>query len=250
MIRRQTYVWSIFTGASAAYRWFPPRRECFRFAGAEANSAGGGAGASSGVHQTVAVNAAPEGFWRCLFSSWQQGLVASIGAVTGIGAVGFFLYVSMKDDTVHHTAAVASEALGDARLRERATNLSKEVVESVLKDQKSVELVVGLVVRVLQEDDSMIAVSSFLRSLFEDHYTQEVTKKFVLMTLLDPWIQEQVRLIAKDLVKGLLRDPEVKKALVEFLSDSAATSLHDERLHYNMAHAVRSVAKRAVSPFT
>ncbi|CCD11976.1 unnamed protein product [Trypanosoma congolense IL3000] len=167
----------------------------------------------------------------------------------GIGAIGLILYVSMRDDTVHHTAAVASEALGDVRLRERATQLSKEVVESVLKDKKSLDLVVGLVVRVLQEDDSMIAVSSFLRALFEDHYTQEVTKKFVLMTVLDPWVQEQIRVIAKDLVKDLLRDPEVKKALVKFLSECAATSLHDEKLHHDMAHTVRSVAKQAVNLF-
>ncbi|RNF27216.1 uncharacterized protein Tco025E_00523 [Trypanosoma conorhini] len=191
-----------------------------------------------------------ESFGRRLFTSWQQGVVASMGAVMGIGAVSFFFYAPVKDDTVHHTAVVASEALGDARLREQAIQLSKEVVENVLKDAKTLDLVVRLVVQVLRQDDTMIAVSSFLRALFEDHYTQEVTKKFVLMTVLDPWIQEQLRGIAKDLAKGLLKDPEVKKALVEFLTDSAVVSLRDEELRYDAARAVRSVAKRIVMPWS
>ncbi|KAG8349099.1 hypothetical protein TRVL_00051 [Trypanosoma vivax] len=204
---------------------------------------------STEQHGVESVHAAPESAWRRLFSSWQQGLFSSIGAVMGMSAIGVLLYVSLKEDTVHHTATVASEALGDARLREQATQLSKEVVECVLKDPKSLKLVVQLVVQVLRDDDSMIAVSSFLRTLFEDHYTQEVTKKFVLTTILDPWIQEQLRLIAKELVHDLLRDPSVKKALVVFLSDAAASSLHNERLHGDMAHAMRSIARQVVNPF-
>ncbi|ESL09926.1 hypothetical protein TRSC58_02347 [Trypanosoma rangeli SC58] len=193
--------------------------------------------------------ASQESFGRRLFTSWQQGVVASMGAVMGIGAVSFFFYAPVKDDTVHHTAVVASEALGDARLREQAIQLSKEVVENVLKDSKTLDLVVRLVVQVLRQDDTMTAVSSFLRALFEDHYTQEVTKKFVLMTILDPWIQEQLRGIAKDLAKGLLKDPEVKKALVDFLTDSAVVSLRDEELRWDAARAVRSVVKRILTPW-
>ncbi|EKF33651.1 hypothetical protein MOQ_002475 [Trypanosoma cruzi marinkellei] len=191
-----------------------------------------------------------ESFGKRLFTSWQQGVVASIGAVMGIGAIGFFLYAPVKEDTVHHTAVVASEALGDLRLREQAIQLSKEVVENVLTDPKSLDLVVRLVVQVLRQDDTRIAVSSFLRSLFEDHYTQEVTKKFVLMTILDPWIQEQLRSIAKDLAKDLLNDPEVKRALVNLLTDSANTSLRDEELRYGAARAMRSVAKRTINPWS
>ncbi|KAH9577459.1 hypothetical protein LSM04_006288 [Trypanosoma melophagium] len=191
-----------------------------------------------------------ESVGRRLFTSWQQGVVASIGAVMGIGAICFFFYAPVKEDTVHHTAVVASEALGDVRLREQAIQLSKAVVESVLNDRKTLELVVRLVVQLLRQDDTMIAVSSFLRSLFEDHYTQEVSKKFVLMTVLDPWIQEQLRGIAKDLAKGLLRDPEIKKELVNLLTDSAATSLQDEELRYDAARAVRLVAKRVINPWS
>ncbi|ORC93812.1 uncharacterized protein TM35_000016890 [Trypanosoma theileri] len=191
-----------------------------------------------------------ESVGRRLFTSWQQGVVASIGAVMGIGAICFFFYAPVKEDTVHHTAVVASEALGDVRLREQAIQLSKAVVESVLNDQKTLELVVRLVVQLLRQDDTMIAVSSFLRALFEDHYTQEVSKKFVLMTVLDPWIQEQLRGIAKDLAKGLLCDPEIKEALVNLLTVSAATSLQDEELRCDAARAVRLVAKLVINPWS
>lgn len=65
---------------------------------------------------------------RRLFTSWQQGVVASIGACMGIGVLIFLFYNPVKEDTVHHTAIVASEALADIRLRGEATQLSKEVV--------------------------------------------------------------------------------------------------------------------------
>lgn len=190
-----------------------------------------------------------ESFGKRLFTSWQQGVVASIGAVMGIGALSYFFYAPVKEDTVHHTAVVASEALGDLRLREQAIELSKVVVESVLKDQKSLDLVARLVVQLLRHEDTIIAVSSFLRSLFEDHYTQEMTKKFVLMTVLDPWIQEQLRHIAKELAKDLLKDPDVKKALVDFLRDSAVTALQNDEVHNDAACALKSVARRVLNPW-
>ncbi|KEG15436.1 hypothetical protein DQ04_00071040 [Trypanosoma grayi] len=256
MLRRVVAVEGLFNG-HAMRDSYASKRHSGRRCVSENKKVGGGVShhtdfdGNHTVKNVAGERAGPshESFGRRLFTSWQQGVVASIGAVMGIGAIGFFFYAPVKDDTVHHTAVVASEALGDVRLREQAIQLSKEVVESVLKDPKSLDLVVALVVQLLRQDDTKIAVSSFLRSLFEDHYTQEVTKKFVLMTILDPWIQEQLRGIAKDLASGLLQDPEVKKALVDFLTDSAAESLRSENLICDTARTVRSVATHIINPW-
>lgn len=184
-----------------------------------------------------------------LFTSWQQGVVASIGAVMGIGFLVYFLYAPVKEDTVHHTAVVASEALSDMRLKTQAIQLSKDVVEEVLNDPKSLRLVVNLVVQLLAQDDTRIAVSSLLQSLFEDHYTQEVTKKFVLMIVRDPWIQDQIQVIVKEQVLRLLQDSEIKQALSQFLLNSATESLKKPELHYEAARAVRHSVASLFNPW-
>lgn len=176
---------------------------------------------------------------RRLLASWQQGVVASIGAVMGIGFLVFLLYTPVKEDTIHHTAVVASEALADVRLRGRAVELSKDVVDSVLRNPNSLQLVVGVLVDLLAREETKIAVSSLLQSLFEDHYTQEVTKKFVLMIVRDPWITEQIQGIVKDQVLLLLANKEVQSALTQFLTSSAENSLDNPDLHFKAATAVR-----------
>lgn len=203
------------------------------------------------VHGDSAPSPAPpeENRLRRLFTSWQQGVVASIGAVMGIGFLLFFLYTPVKEDTVHHTAVVASEALGDLRLKNQAIQLSKDVVLEVLRDPKSLDAVVEVVVQLLAREETKIAISSLLQSLFEDHYTQEVTKKFVLMVVQDPWIQEQLQAITKEQVHRLLTDPDVKVALSNYLVDSATESLQAPQLHYETARAVRHSVASLVNPW-
>ncbi|AYU82752.1 conserved hypothetical protein [Leishmania infantum JPCM5] len=176
---------------------------------------------------------------RRLFASWQQGVVASIGAVMGIGFLLFFLYTPVKEDTVHHTAVVASEALADARLKGQAVQLSKDVVLEVLRNPKSLDATVDVVVELLAREETKIAVSSLLQSLFEDHYTQEVTKKFVLRVVQDPWIQDQLQMITEEQVRKLLNNAAIKTELSKFLLKSAVDSLEKPQLHYEVAKAMR-----------
>ncbi|KAG5494134.1 hypothetical protein JKF63_01969 [Porcisia hertigi] len=183
---------------------------------------------------------------RRLLASWQQGVVASIGAVMGIGFLVYFLYTPVKEDTVHHTAVVASEALADSRLREQAVQLTKDVLLEVLRNPKSLDATVDVVVTLLGREETKIAVSSLLQSLFEDHYTQEVTKKFVLRVVQDPWIQDQLQMITEEQVRKLLNNAAIKTELSKFLLKSAMESLEKPQLHYEAAKAVRhSVASLA-----
>ncbi|GET92473.1 hypothetical protein, conserved [Leishmania tarentolae] len=180
-----------------------------------------------------------ESLTRRLLASWQQGVVASIGAVMGIGFLLFFLYTPVKEDTVHHTAVVASEALADARLKGKAVQLSKDVVLEVLRNPKSIDAAVDVVVELLAREETKIAVSSLLQSLFEDHYTQEVTKKFVLRVVQDPWIQDQLQMITEEQVRKLLNNAAIRKELSKFLLKSAVDSLEKPQLHYEVAKAMR-----------
>ncbi|KAG5468453.1 hypothetical protein LSCM1_02433 [Leishmania martiniquensis] len=184
---------------------------------------------------------------RRLLASWQQGVVASIGAVMGIGFLMYFLYTPVKEDTVHHTAVVASEALADARLKGQAVQLSKDVVLEVLRNPQSLDATVDVVVDLLAREETKIAVSSLLQSLFEDHYTQEVTKKFVLRVVQDPWIQDQLQVITEEQVRKLLNNAGVKTELSKFLLKSALDSLEKPQLHYEVAKAIRHSAASLVN---
>lgn len=184
-----------------------------------------------------------------LFASWQQGLVSGLGIVMSIGFLIFLFYAPVKEDTVHHTAVVASEALGNLQLKNQVIQLSKDVVKAVLEDPSSMTLVVEFIEKMLSQDDTKIAVSSLLQSLFEDHYTQEVTKKFVLVIVRDPWIQDQLELLSKDIVLRLLDDPDIKAALSAFLVVSASDSLNDAELHHETARAIRTAVVRIFNPW-
>ncbi|CCW67166.1 unnamed protein product [Phytomonas sp. Hart1] len=183
-----------------------------------------------------------------LFVSWQQGLVASLGAVMGVGFVIFLLYNPVKEDTVHHTAVVASEALCDIRLRARAMELSKDVVDNVLNDPKTLELVVAIAVKLLAQEDIKIAISSLLQSLFEDHYTQEITKKFVLKILRDPWIMEQIHVIAKEQTLQIIETKEVKDALIKLITESSGKMLDNIEVQHVAARAIRKSFIQAINP--
>ncbi|KPI88234.1 hypothetical protein ABL78_2658 [Leptomonas seymouri] len=196
--------------------------------------------ATAGRTTSLAVAIAhPESALRRLVTSWQQGVVASIGAVMGIGFLLYFLYTPVKEDTVHHTAVVASEALADARLKGQAVQLSKDVLLEVLRDPRSLDAVADVTAQLLAREETKIAVSSLLQSLFEDHYTQEVTKKFVLQVVQDPWIQDQLQGITEEQVRKLLRNPEIKRKLSDFLLKSAVDSLEKPQFHFVVARAIR-----------
>ena len=166
-----------------------------------------------------------------------------------VGGLAFVLWTPFKDDTLHNSSDLAQRTLGDAKVKEQALVLSKEVVSNILRDDRSVELLVTVITRLLKQEDSKLAVTSFIRSIFEDHYTQEITKKFVLKIILDPWIQEQLDRIAFDLTTNLLKDPKTKQVLVDLLIVAASEALADPKLHSSTAQAVRSTMYHTVNPW-
>ena len=188
-------------------------------------------------------------WWETVFSSWQKGVAASLGASMFVGGLAFVLWTPFKDDTLHNSSDLAQRTLGDAKVKEQALVLSKEVVSNILRDDRSVELLVTVITRLLKQEDSKLAVTSFIRSIFEDHYTQEITKKFVLKIILDPWIQEQLDRIAFDLTTNLLKDPKTKQVLVDLLIVAASEALADPKLHSSTAQAVRSTMYHTVNPW-
>ncbi len=166
-----------------------------------------------------------------------------------VGGLAFVLWTPFKEDTLQNSSDLAQRTLGDVKVKEQALQLSKEVVANILRDDRSVELLVTVITRLLKQEDSKLAVTSFIRGVFEDHYTQEITKKFVLKIILDPWIQEQLDRIAFDLTVNLLKDPKTKQVLVDLLVQSASEALMDPKVHASSAQAVRSTMYHAVNPW-
>lgn len=184
-----------------------------------------------------------------LFFVWQQGVVASIGIVMGLAAVVYLFSAPMKEDTVHHTAVLASEALQNLSLQKRAIELSTLVVQNVLSDPNSLNLTIKLVVELLGREEIKIAISSLLSSLFEDRYTQEVTKKFILQILRDRWVSDQLDDITKHQIQRLLVNQEIKDELAKFLTEAASDALQKQELHDLSATAIRSTFLKIFNPF-
>lgn len=205
---------------------------------------------SSSSTSSFASSAAAQSLRGTLFSSWQKGIVTSVGACCGIGVVAFLLWQPFKEDSVHQTAVVASEALGDVKVREQAVMLSKEVVANVLRDPKSLELVVHVVAQLLQQEDTRTAVTSFIKGVFEDHYTKEVTRKFVVDIVDSRFVRDHLDLVAYDLVMNLLHDPKLKVALSKFLLEATGDALREPVLHARTASALRSTAYMTVNPWS
>lgn len=166
-----------------------------------------------------------------------------------VAGIGFLLWKPLKEDSVNQTAAMASEALGDFKVKGQAVILSKEIVHSVLQDPKSVELVVQVVASLLQKEDTRNAVTSFLRSVFEDRYTQAITRKFVVDIVSDKFVKDHLDELAFDLVMRLLEDPAIREKLTALLLDATSDALRDRRLHVTTGQALRNVAYYTL-PFT
>jgi hypothetical protein len=183
---------------------------------------------------------------RAAFSKWQVGLYTGVGGCMGVGLLVYVFWNPLKSDVGQHAAVVASDALSDVKLREQAIGVSKEVVQSILRDDASLILVAGLIKRLLNEDETKLAASLFLKSIFEDQYTQEISKKFVLHLVSDGWVKSQLIEISKSLVHDLLQDPTVKQALTSFLLDSTENALRDPTLHKVAAQAIRHTVIKSV----
>lgn len=167
----------------------------------------------------------------------------------GIGVLVYVFWTPLRADTVEQTTIMASEALNDAKVKTQAVVLTKEIVRDVLTDEQSVVLLVEVVRRLLAKEDTHKAVALFLKSIFEDNYVQEITKKFVLEIVTDAWVHDRLLDIFKDLTLDLLKNPSTRDAMTKFLLETSTTTLQDHQLHHTTGKAVRATLWNAVSPF-
>jgi hypothetical protein len=185
--------------------------------------------------------------WRNI-ESWQRGILTGVGVVMGVGGVLYLLWDTFSSDATQQTKAVASDVLKDKDVRDRAFRATKELVQSVLRDGDAVELLVDVVQRLLAQERSRQSVSIFLQSIFEDHYTQEVTKQFVLTIVQDKWVREQLLVVARDLTLDLLQDPTAKEATTKFLVQTSMEALDSEMVQKSGGRAISGAVAGAITP--
>jgi len=188
-------------------------------------------------------------FLGSIVNNWRVGVVTGIGLMTGVGGVVYVMQTPLRSDTINQTADVASEALGDIRLRQQAIVLSKEVVSNILKNEESLQLVQDLLSRLLQKPETRNSVMMLLRGVFDDPYMQESTKKFVVGILTDQWIQERLIQITRDLAKDLLKDEATRGHMVEFLKATALTTLEVPEVKERAIAKGKSVVWNVFTPW-
>ena len=182
--------------------------------------------------------------------TWQVGLFGGLGLVTAIGAILYLFWAPVRSDVTSKTTNIASDVLSDAAVKEKALEVTKAVVEGVLKDDASVDLLVDIIGRLLQQPSSVQVVALYLKSLFEDRYTQEISKHFVLTVVQDPWVYDQLGDVAVSLALDLLKNETTREAMKSFLVTSAVASLKDESLQATAGSAIRGAALTAVNPLS
>lgn len=180
------------------------------------------------------------GFTWQMLSSWQRGLFTALGAAMGIGGLVYIFWVPLRSDTVHQTTIMASEALTDVHVKKQAVVLTKEIVRDVLQDESSVKLLTEVVGRLLAKKETRRSVALFLKSTFEDNYTQEITRKFVLDVVTSEWVYDKLLDVLRDLVIDLLDDPKTRAVMTKFLLETTTEALRKEELHRTAGRAVRA----------
>ena len=149
------------------------------------------------------------------------------------------------NDTVDRTATMAAKALVD--VQEQAVVLSKAIVTNILQEEASVRLLIEVIHRLLSANDTRLTVTLFLQSIFEDHYTQEVTKDFVRRILTDRWVREKLHEVARQLVLDLLADPKTHDAMTTFLRETVEKTLDERSVQRSAGAAVRKSILHAFS---
>jgi len=181
--------------------------------------------------------------------TWQTGVVVGLGVTCGVGALIYLLRNPFHSDTVQLTTNLATETLNDARVREQAVQLTREVLTNILHDTSSVHNLAVLIPRLLQQREVRDSVGSFLNSIFEDIYVQEVTKQFVLKIVKDKWVRDQLHDITVDLTIQLLNNPKVREELTQLLVESSKDALRKSETIDASAQAVRSTVVKAITPW-
>ena len=112
--------------------------------------------------------------------TWQLGILGGIGLCMGVGTTLYVFWQPFRSDATLQSTEVASNVLGDARVKEGAVAITKEVLDNVLRDQSSVELLVGVIARLLQQEGTRTATVLFLQDLFNDPLTQDLAKRLII----------------------------------------------------------------------
>lgn len=182
--------------------------------------------------------------------TWQLGILGGIGMCMGVGTILYVFWKPFRSDATLQSTEVASNVLSDARVKEGAVAITKEVVETVLRDPSSVDLVVGVLVRLLQQEGTRTATIIYLEELFNDPLTQDLVKRLIIDVARDDWTKGALADVTKTLVLDLLKEPVVKKALTDLLLRSATDALRNEELQRTTSQSVRSTVVGVVMPWT
>jgi hypothetical protein len=182
--------------------------------------------------------------------TWQLGILGGIGLCMGVGTMFYVFWQPFRSDATLQGTEVASNVLSDARVREGAVQITKEVVEAVLKDPSSVELLVGVLTRLLQQPGTRVATIIYLEQVFNDPLTQDLAKRLIIDVARDEWTRDSLSDIARVLVLDLLKEAVVKKALTDLLLRSATDALRDEELQRTTSQSVRRTVAGVVMPWS
>jgi hypothetical protein len=188
--------------------------------------------------------------FRRFVHTWQLGILGGIGLCMGIGSMLWLFWQPFRSDATLKSTDLASDVLSDARVREGAVQVTKEVVENVLRDPSSVDLLVGVLTRLLQQEGTKLATIIFLEELFNDPLTQDLARRLIIDVARDEWTKESLSDVARVLVLNLLKEQIVKKALTDLLLRSATDALRNEELQRTTSQSVRKTVAGVVMPWS
>ncbi|KAF0974028.1 hypothetical protein FDP41_006959 [Naegleria fowleri] len=145
---------------------------------------------------------------------------------------------NIKNFFSQHGADVASKSLESKNLKMSAEQLSKDVVQQVLSDPKTVEQAVNFLSQLFARKDTQDLLVALLLQVLKDPTTQTYVSKFVkeivAMYLLH---DEQTMQVTADFVYRILQKPETKDQLVILLNNA----LQDESFRQSVAEMFSAV---------
>jgi len=147
---------------------------------------------------------------------------AVLSGVAAIGAV-LALYWVFQARVLSHAAAtsrdVLFDTLGKKEVKLQAETLSKEVVERILNDTGTLDLVVQLVAQVLQRPEVYAAVRELVVALLNDPAVRQVTAAFFVDVLRRPEIQGRVNAMGTEATSHVLHSPATQRRLEALFRD-------------------------------
>ena len=112
----------------------------------------------------------------------------------GVGTMLYVFWQPFRSDAALQGSEVASTVLNDVKVKEGVVAITKEVVENVLRDPSSTELLVGVIARLLQQEGTRTATILFLEDLFNTPLTQDLAKRLVIDVTRDDWVRQALLL--------------------------------------------------------